>query len=40
VKQDQKIKLTIPSEFMQWKEYIAKRVLASEIKEGEMQISE
>jgi len=38
VKQDQKIKLTIPSEFMQWKEYIAKRVLASEIKEGELKV--
>lgn len=39
VKQDQKIKLTIPVEFMQFKEYIAKRVLASEITEGEMGIS-
>ena len=38
VKQDQKIKLTIPGEFMQWKEYIAKRVLASEITEGEMSV--
>lgn len=35
VKQDQKIKLTIPAEFMQFKEYIAKRVLASEIIAGE-----
>jgi len=40
VKQDQKVKLTIPEEFMQWKEYIAKRVLASEIKVGEMRISD
>ena len=39
VKQDQKIKLTIPAEFMQWKGYIAKRVLASEITEGEMSIA-
>lgn len=38
VKQDQKIKLTIPEEFMQWKEYIAKRVLAEEISEGEMKV--
>jgi isoleucyl-tRNA synthetase len=35
VKQDQKVKLTIPSEFMKYKDYIAKRVLASEITEGE-----
>ncbi len=40
VKQDQKIKLTIPAEFIQFKEYIAKRVLASEIVEGELSISE
>ncbi|MFH0772766.1 MAG: class I tRNA ligase family protein [bacterium] len=40
VKPDQKIKLTIPSEFMQWKEYIAKRVLASEITAGKMTVSE
>ena len=40
VRQDQKIKLTIPREFMQWKEYIAKRVLASAISEGEMGINE
>ena len=38
VKQDQKIKLTIPEEFMQWKEYIAKRVLANEITEGELSV--
>lgn len=34
VKTDQAIKLTIPSEFMAFKELIAKRVLASEVKEG------
>jgi isoleucyl-tRNA synthetase len=38
VKPDQKIKLSIPSEFMQWKEYIAKRVLAGEITVGEMKV--
>jgi len=38
VKQDQQIKLTIPQEFMQWKDYIAKRVLAGEIKAGEMKV--
>jgi len=38
VKQDQRIKLTIPAEFMQFKEYIAKRVLASEIKAGELMV--
>jgi isoleucyl-tRNA synthetase len=35
VKQDQKVKLIIPYEFMKYKEYIAKRVLASEILEGD-----
>lgn len=38
VKPDQKIKLTIPEEFMEWKEYIAKRVLANEIVAGEMKV--
>ena len=38
VKPDQKIKLTIPSEFMEWKDYIAKRVLAHEISAGEMKV--
>lgn len=40
VRPNQKIKLTIPAEFMPFKEYIAKRVLASEIMEGEMGISD
>jgi len=31
VTQEQKIRLIIPEEFMQWKDYIAKRVLASEV---------
>lgn len=35
VKTDQSIKLTIPAEFMPLKDIIAKRVLASEITEGE-----
>lgn len=38
VKPDQKIRLSIPSEFMPYKDYIAKRVLASEIVEGELEI--
>lgn len=39
VKPDQKIKLTIPSEFMEWKDYIARRVLAGEIVAGgEMKV--
>ncbi len=40
VRPDQKIKLTIPEEFMQWKDYISKRVLASEITVGEMSVNE
>ena len=38
LKSDQKIKLTIPGEFMPYKEYIAKRVLASSVSEGEMLV--
>lgn len=38
VKTDQAIKLTIPAEFMPYKELIAKRVLASEVKEGTLAV--
>lgn len=38
VKTDQTIKLTIPAEFMAHKDLIAKRVLASEVLEGELKV--
>lgn len=39
VKTDEKVKLTIPAEFKTWKDYIAKRVLASEVAEGELKVN-
>jgi len=38
VKTDQTVKLTIPAEFMQVKESIARKVLASQVEEGELMI--
>ncbi|MFZ2026493.1 MAG: class I tRNA ligase family protein [Microgenomates group bacterium] len=38
VKTDQTIKLTIPAEFMPFKELISKRVLASEVNEGTLAV--